>query len=108
MKNPVKLILTIAIVSISFVSCKHEFERSELESMTKENDIIEAKIDAMKTFREEALTNRDKQYREMIAAIEPKKKAAFEKDNNVRVVLEELDSLIDKSAKEFESSYKPK
>jgi len=105
MKNKVKTMIAIIIFGIILTSCKHSIDPSVIQSFTSENKVLEGKLLGMKTFKDQTLIERGKKYSGMVTAIDPKKKTAYEKDNEVKSQMNNIQEKLDIVAKEYEMNY---
>lgn len=105
MKNKTKGMIAIIAMGISLTACKQQIDQSVIQSYTNENQTLEQKISEMKAFKYKISSDIEKKQTEMVATIDPKKKAAYEKDNAVKSELQSIKGKIDKAIKEYEGNY---
>ncbi|MBI2268970.1 MAG: hypothetical protein HYU69_01280 [Bacteroidetes bacterium] len=105
MKKAIKAGVAIMTAGIFLTACKQQIDESVIQSYTNENQILEQKVSEMKAFKYKTSSDIEKKQTEMVAAIDPKKKVAYEKDNGVKSELKSIKEKIDKATKEYEGNY---
>lgn len=104
MKNKAKSMIAVIAIGISLTTCKH-IDQSKIQSYTDENRALEQKVSDMRTFKNQILSEDEKKHSDMIASIDPKKKATYEKDVTLKSEMNILKEEMEKTSKAYEENY---
>ncbi|MBL7913389.1 MAG: hypothetical protein JNJ41_20165 [Bacteroidia bacterium] len=88
MKKQIKNGLLITLVIASLISCKQSIPKEVIDGFKTDNSFYEKDMNKKISTKEEILKDADITYKNFLPKLDPKKKAAFEKDKEFHRALE--------------------
>ncbi len=104
MKHIVKQFLGVITLSVIAFSCSHPLDQKIIDSFTADNIAMIQKLTEAKKSKDDITAGKTKKYPKMLSNIDPKKKAAFDKDKTAQDILKQMDEKYNKAIAELDQN----